>query len=82
MGHSGRVTLREITAANRSAVESLRVTPAQTAFVVGVAESLVEAAETPGPCSTLSSITCVPVPQPKGCTPRAFRETALLSAST
>ena len=46
----GRLTLREITAANRAEVESLRVTSEQSAFVAGVAESLVEAAETPGAC--------------------------------
>jgi len=44
------VELREITAANRAAVEALRVTPAQEQFVAGVAESLIEAAETPGAC--------------------------------
>ena len=41
------LTLREITVANRSQVEALTVTPAQEAFVAGVAESLIEAAETP-----------------------------------
>jgi len=45
-----RLSLVEITPANRAAVEALRVTPAQDAFVAGVAESLVEAAETPGAC--------------------------------
>ena len=44
------LTLVEITSSNRVEVESLRVAPAQTAFVTGVAESLVEAAETPGAC--------------------------------
>jgi diamine N-acetyltransferase len=45
-----RLMLREITAANRTEVESLSVTHEQTAFVAGVAESLVEAAETPAAC--------------------------------
>ena len=44
------VELREITSANRPAVETLRVTPAQEQFVEGVAGSLVEAADTPGAC--------------------------------
>jgi diamine N-acetyltransferase len=44
------VTLREITAANRAEVESLSVTPTQTGYVAGVAESLVDAAETPLAC--------------------------------
>jgi diamine N-acetyltransferase len=44
------VALREITATNRGAVERLRVTPAQEQFLASVAESLVEAAETPGAC--------------------------------
>jgi diamine N-acetyltransferase len=48
--HRARLTLREITASNRSDVESLGVTAEQAAFVTGVAESLVEAAETPGAC--------------------------------
>ena len=46
-GPSDRVTLREITAANRSQIEALAVTPAQEEFVGGVADSLLEAAETP-----------------------------------
>jgi diamine N-acetyltransferase len=41
------VTLREITPANRAAVEALRVTDVQSGYVEGVAESLVEAAATP-----------------------------------
>jgi diamine N-acetyltransferase len=45
-----QLRLVEITSTNRSEVESLRVTPAQDAFVAGVAESLVEAAETPDAC--------------------------------
>ena len=44
---AGPVTLREITAANRDAVVALAVTPVQDGFVAGVAQSLVEAAETP-----------------------------------
>lgn len=47
---AGIVTLREITAANRFAVESLAVTEHQTAYVDGVADSLAEAAATPGAC--------------------------------
>lgn len=41
------VSLREITPANRAAVEALTVTAVQAEYVAGVAESLVEAAETP-----------------------------------
>jgi diamine N-acetyltransferase len=44
------VSLREITDANRRAVESLAVTPDQETYVAGVAESLVEAAVTPAAC--------------------------------
>jgi diamine N-acetyltransferase len=44
------VSLREITAANRAAVEALAVGAAQSEYVTGVAESLVEAAETPDAC--------------------------------
>jgi len=40
--------LRAITQENRAAVEALRVAPEQEQFVAGVAESLVEAAESPG----------------------------------
>ena len=42
-----RVSLREITDANRSEIEALSVTPQQETFVASVADSLVEAAETP-----------------------------------
>ena len=42
-----RVTLREITAANRAAVESLHVSPEQESYVDGVTRSLAEAAATP-----------------------------------
>ncbi len=42
-----RVSLREITSANRTAVEALAVTAVQADYVTGVAESLIEAAETP-----------------------------------
>jgi diamine N-acetyltransferase len=41
------VHLREITAENQAAVEALRVSEVQSDYVAGVAESLVEAAETP-----------------------------------
>jgi diamine N-acetyltransferase len=44
------VTLREITEANRCQIEALTVAPHQEMFVAGVAESLVEAAETPDAC--------------------------------
>jgi diamine N-acetyltransferase len=42
------VTLRPLTAENRDAVLSLRVSPAQEQFVSGVAESLLEAEDEPG----------------------------------
>lgn len=41
------VSLRPITDANREAVETLRVSPAQERFVSSVADSLLEAAEEP-----------------------------------
>jgi diamine N-acetyltransferase len=44
------VSLREITSVNWAAVEALTVTAAQAEYVTGVAESLVEAAETPDAC--------------------------------
>ena len=44
------VSLREITPANRAAVEALTVTAEQSEYVAGVAASLVEAAETPDAC--------------------------------
>jgi diamine N-acetyltransferase len=44
------VTLRPIDDANRAAVAALRVTPVQDEYVGGVADSLAEAAETPGAC--------------------------------
>jgi diamine N-acetyltransferase len=44
---SDHLSLREITAANRSEVESLKVTREQENFVASVADSLIEAAETP-----------------------------------
>jgi diamine N-acetyltransferase len=44
------VSLHEITSANRAAVETLTVTAVQAEYVTGVAESLVEAAETPDAC--------------------------------
>jgi diamine N-acetyltransferase len=43
-------SLREITSANRAVVEALTVTAVQAEYVTGVAESLVEAAETPDAC--------------------------------
>jgi diamine N-acetyltransferase len=46
-GATGPLTLRELTAANRDAVVALAVTPAQDGFVADVAQSLVDAAETP-----------------------------------
>jgi len=42
------VSLQPITAANRDALEALRVSPAQRRFVSGVSESLRQAAEHPG----------------------------------
>jgi diamine N-acetyltransferase len=47
IGSRRDVTLREITPANRADVEALTVTDEQAEYVEGVAESLVEAAETP-----------------------------------
>ena len=44
------VSLREITDANRAAVERLAVAPEQEAYVAAVAESLLEAAATPLAC--------------------------------
>jgi diamine N-acetyltransferase len=41
------ITLRDIGAANRDAVTALAVTEEQSDYVAGVAESLLEAAETP-----------------------------------
>jgi hypothetical protein len=41
------VSLREITRANRLEVEALAVTEVQAGYVTGIAQSLVEAAETP-----------------------------------
>ena len=41
------VSLREITRANRPEVEALAVTEVQAGYITGVAESLVEAAQTP-----------------------------------
>jgi len=45
-----RLRLREITPSNRTAVEALAVTAVQADYVTGVAESLIEAAETPDAC--------------------------------
>jgi diamine N-acetyltransferase len=44
---SSEVSLREITEENRAEVEALAVTAEQSEYVAGVADSLVEAAETP-----------------------------------
>jgi diamine N-acetyltransferase len=44
----GTVTLREVTDADRAAIEALRVTDEQSAYVADNAESFVEAAQTPG----------------------------------
>jgi diamine N-acetyltransferase len=50
------VTLREITDSNRADVLQLAVTPAQSDFVDGVAESLAEAAATPDACPWFRAI--------------------------
>ena len=47
---AGAVTLREITDANRAAVEALAVAPEQVAHVTGVVESLAEGDATPDAC--------------------------------
>jgi diamine N-acetyltransferase len=52
----GLVTLREITDANRSEVESLRVTPEQEQFVASVAESFRDAEATPRACPWFRAI--------------------------
>jgi diamine N-acetyltransferase len=44
------VSLREITDANRAAVERLGVTPDQENYVAGITESLAHAASTPAAC--------------------------------
>lgn len=44
------IELREVTAANRAELEALAVTPLQEHYVAGVADSLIEAAATPGAC--------------------------------
>ena len=49
-GRTPRVSLREITDANRPEIELLAVSTEQEHYVTGVAESLVEAAATPGAC--------------------------------
>ena len=51
-----QVSLREITAANRDAVARLAVTADQENYVEGIAESLVEAADTPGACPWFRAI--------------------------
>ncbi|MEO8330274.1 MAG: GNAT family N-acetyltransferase, partial [Candidatus Nanopelagicales bacterium] len=45
-----RVSLREITDANRPDIERLSVTPDQSNYVDSNAESFLEAADTPGAC--------------------------------
>jgi diamine N-acetyltransferase len=50
------VTLREITDENRAGVLELAVTPAQSTFVDGVADSLEEAADTPDACPWFRAI--------------------------
>jgi diamine N-acetyltransferase len=47
---AGTVTLREITPANRAAVEALAVAPEQEAHVTGVVASLAEGEATPDAC--------------------------------
>jgi diamine N-acetyltransferase len=54
--------LREVTDANRSAVEALAVTREQEHYVAGVAESLVEAAQTPGACPWYRAVYADDVP--------------------
>lgn len=44
------IELRPVTAANRAELEALAVTPLQQNYVAGVAQSLVEADDTPGAC--------------------------------
>jgi diamine N-acetyltransferase len=56
------VTLREITDANRAAVEALSITPAQETYVASVADSLVEAAETPDACPWFRAVYAGEVP--------------------
>jgi diamine N-acetyltransferase len=47
---SGSVWLRTVDDDNRAAVVALEVTPAQSHFVAGVAQSLRDARDTPGAC--------------------------------
>jgi diamine N-acetyltransferase len=44
------IELRPVTAANRGELEALDVTELQGNYVAGVAQSLIEAADTPGAC--------------------------------
>ena len=53
-----RISLREITEANRPQVESLAVTADQQDYVAGVAESLAEAAATPAACPWYRGVYC------------------------
>jgi diamine N-acetyltransferase len=50
VARTGSVTLREITEANRAAVEALAVAPEQEPHVTGVVESLAEGEATPDAC--------------------------------
>jgi diamine N-acetyltransferase len=56
------VELREITSQNRAAVLALSVTESQTAYVSGVAQSLVDAAETPDACPWFRAVYAGDVP--------------------
>ncbi len=56
------VHLREITSENRPAVEALSVTESQTEYVSGVAQSLVDAAETPDACPWYRAVYAVDEP--------------------
>jgi diamine N-acetyltransferase len=59
---TARLALREITDANRAEVEALNVKPGQERFVAGVAESLLEAAQTPGACPWYRAVYAGEVP--------------------
>jgi len=56
------VHLREITSENRAAIEALSVTDSQTEYVSGVAQSLVDAAETPDACPWYRAVYAVDEP--------------------
>ena len=59
---AGTVTLREITPANRAAVEALAVAPEQEAHVTGVVESLAEGEVTPDACPWSRAVYCDDTP--------------------